>query len=55
MLDFYGERGVVTFRKYLKAYLAPYDIPREDLIPLLKTKDADEVRQYLKSFFQNMH
>ena len=51
MLRFYGERGVITFRKYLKAYLAPYDIPREDLLPLLKSKNPQFVREWLVPFF----
>ncbi len=54
MLKFYGERGVITFRKYLKAYLAPYDIPREDLIALLKSKDAAFIKNFLAAFFQEI-
>lgn len=51
MLAFYGERGVITFRKYLKAYLDPYDIPREDLLTLLKSKDPAFIRDWLDRFF----
>ena len=54
MLRFYGERGVITFRKYLKAYLAPYDIPREELVPLLKSKEPQFVRGWLERFFTGM-
>ncbi len=53
MLDFYGDRGVITFRKYLKAYLSPYSIPREELLPLMKSKDPQFIRQYLDAFFNS--
>ena len=48
MVSFYGERGVITFRKYLKACLAPCSIPKEEIQILLKTKDAENVRQRLE-------
>jgi tRNA-dihydrouridine synthase B len=51
MLDFYGERGVITFRKYLKAYLSPYEFPREVLLHLLKSQDPKFVREFILSFF----
>lgn len=54
MLVFYGERGVITFRKYLKAYLAPYPISREELQLILNTKDAEIVRQRLEQLFSNL-
>ncbi len=44
MLAFYGERGVITFRKYLKACLRPYDFPPERLLPLLKSTDPQFVK-----------
>ena len=55
MLSFYGERGVITFRKYLKAYLAPYHLPKEDLTTLLKSKDAESVQQHLEKVFSGFH
>ena len=54
MLKFYGERGIITFRKYLKAYLVSYDIPREELLLLLKSKDPQFVRGWLAQFFTGM-
>ena len=51
MLDFYGQRGVITFRKYLKAYLQAYDFPPEKLQSLLTSKDPQFVRNWLKNFF----
>ena len=47
MLDFYGKRGIITFRKYLKAYLAPYPIPRDMLLQLLKSQDPEFVRSFI--------
>jgi len=54
MLDFYGERGVITFRKYLKAYLKPYDLPRERLITLLTSKDPEFVHESLVEVFSDL-
>ena len=54
MLDFYGERGVITFRKYLKAYLKPYDLPRERRITLLTNKDPRFVHESLVALFTEL-
>lgn len=54
MLDFYGERGVITFRKYLKAYLKPYALPRQTLLPLLKSKDPNFIRINLQEIFTKL-
>ncbi|MBN2554936.1 MAG: tRNA-dihydrouridine synthase family protein [Anaerolineales bacterium] len=36
MCAFYGEmRGLTLFRKYLTRYLAPYSVPRSQILPLL--------------------
>lgn len=51
IVAYYGERGVITFRKYLKAYLAPYPIPREELLALLREKDQDVVRSEITRIF----
>jgi nifR3 family TIM-barrel protein len=54
MLDFYGERGVITFRKHLKAYLKPYGFSRERLLPVLKTHDAEVVKAAIAEFFSEI-
>ncbi len=54
MLSFYGERGIITFRKYLKAYLAPYLISKEELQLILKTQDPEIVRQRLEQLFSSL-
>jgi tRNA-dihydrouridine synthase B len=53
MIDFYGERGVITFRKFLKAYLRPYDLPSELLLSLLKSKDPDFIKSNLEDLSVN--
>jgi len=54
MLKFYGDRGVITFRKYLKAYLASYHLPQEELLTLLKSKDPDFIKGFLTAYFQEI-
>ena len=54
MVTFYGERGVITFRKYLKAYLEPYNLTREKLQPVLKSQNQAEVQNWLDAFFQHL-
>ncbi|MBG0787265.1 MAG: tRNA-dihydrouridine synthase [Anaerolineaceae bacterium] len=51
IVAYYGEPGVITFRKYLKAYLAPYPIPREELLDLLREKDQDAVHSEIIRIF----
>ena len=53
MLEFYGDPGVITFRKYLKAYLAPYELDQETTLMLLKSKDPSVIRSWLTAFFQD--
>ena len=52
MLSFYGERGVITFRKYLKAYLSPYPLPRQVLLSILKSKDPKFIENFLMTDLQ---
>ena len=53
MISFYGERGVITFRKYLKAYLSPFDLLKDSLHTLLISKDADFVHQQIDEITSN--
>jgi len=39
MLEFYGERGLIIFRKYIKSYLRPYQVYPELLHSLLICED----------------
>lgn len=54
MLNFYGERGVITFRKYLKAYMAHYDLSRKTMLVLMKSQDPDVVRNKLLEIFSRL-
>jgi nifR3 family TIM-barrel protein len=53
MLEFYGERGVVTFRKYLKAYMQPYGLPKDQLRALLTSTEPDFILETLNTFFES--
>jgi tRNA-dihydrouridine synthase B len=53
MIAFYGERGVITFRKYLKAYLQPYALPPEQLRALLTSKDPAFILKTLERYFES--
>ena len=53
MLAFYGERGVITFRKYLKGYLQPFELPKEQLHSLLTSKDPAFVLETVRSYLSN--
>ena len=53
MLVFYGERGVITFRKYLKAYLQPYHLPQEQLRALLTSKEPDFILKNMAILFES--
>jgi nifR3 family TIM-barrel protein len=53
MLEFYGERGVITFRKYLKAYLQLYALPPEQLRALLTSKDPAFILETLERYFES--
>jgi tRNA-dihydrouridine synthase B len=55
MLDFYGPRGTILFRKFLKRYLASYSIPREEMLKLLTTTDPDEIKAQVQKQFNNMN
>lgn len=54
VLAFYGDRGVITFRKYLKAYLSSYPIPRERLLSLLREKDPNAVTEEITRIFSKL-
>ncbi len=53
MLAFYGERGIITFRKYMKAVLIPCDLPSEKLLALLKSKDPEFVKEEIIQIFSS--
>ncbi len=50
MLGFYGERGVITFRKYLKAYLQTYSLSQDLLHRLLTSKEPQFVLDTVKAY-----
>ncbi len=42
MLDFYGERGLLLFRKFIKGYLRPYSLAPEAIKTLVTCENADQ-------------
>ncbi len=54
MLDFYGQRGLIQFRKFLKAYLKPYELPRQLLLDLLTSRDPSFVYQNTEKIFDTL-
>lgn len=54
MLSTFGLRSIITFRKFIKAYLKPYDLPRETLLPILKSQDPDFIVARLTSIFDRL-
>jgi hypothetical protein len=53
MLQFYGERGVIGFRKFLKAYLAHDNIPREALLSLLNSQDPSFIIRWIDDYYDH--
>jgi len=56
MLELNPENAIMPFRKYLKAYLEPYQLPKDEMRALLTTGNAetlfaliDEVHKQLKA------
>lgn len=50
-VDFFGkERGVIEFRKFLKAYLKPYSLPAEILHSILLQKSHQEVERCIEEY-----
>ena len=51
MMQLQPERGLMPFRKYLKAYLDPYGIPREQMKKLLVCSDHQELLSLMDEVF----
>ena len=51
MLKFSGPRGIISFRKFAKRYLRPYQVEHELIRSLLTTQDPDQFRQILDRIF----
>ena len=51
MIKLQPERGVMPFRKYMKAYLDPYNIPREQMKTLLTADNPASLLELLDNTF----
>lgn len=54
MIRLQPERGVMPFRKYIKAYLDPYNVPREKMKSLLTTDDPDNLLGLIDEAFLSL-
>ena len=54
MIRLQPERGVMPFRKYLKAYLDPYDLPRPELKALLTSSDPETLLGLMDETFLSL-
>ena len=56
MLDYHGpEAGMLRFRKHLKRYLTPLNIPADRMTQLLRCKNPTELRKDLRSLGLPVH
>lgn len=49
-----GERAILPFRKFLKAYLEPYDLPRATLQALLTCNEVEPLLSMIRLIFVNL-
>jgi len=54
MLDTSSENAIMPFRKYLKAYLEPYALPRETMRTLLTCSDANQLLTLINETLTNL-
>jgi len=54
MLATEPENAIMPFRKYLKAYLDPYELPRETMRALLTCGDANQLTALVKQTFKGL-
>lgn len=54
MLRLQPEKGLMPYRKYLKAYLEPYQIPREKMKALLTCQDGTILIEKIDQVFQSL-
>ncbi len=54
MLDFYGERGLLLFRKFVKGYLRPYFLAPDDLKAFVTCENIDTFRSMVNDTFEKM-
>ncbi|NLA80520.1 MAG: tRNA-dihydrouridine synthase family protein [Chloroflexi bacterium] len=54
MLEINPENAIMPFRKYLKAYLEPYNLPREEMKRLLTCSDAEQLVEMIDAVHQRL-
>jgi tRNA-dihydrouridine synthase len=53
LIDFYGPRGLVPFRKFVKRYLKPYPIPNELIHAMMLCGDYQQFIDLLNESFKS--
>jgi nifR3 family TIM-barrel protein len=51
--QFYGEYGLILFRKFAKRYLKPYPVPRETIYDLMTREGAESILELLDEIFRD--
>ncbi len=54
MLDFYGERGLLLFRKFVKGYLRPYSLAAEEIKAFVTCENIEEFTQMAEAVFEKV-
>lgn len=54
MLDINPETAIMPFRKYLKAYLEPYNLPREEMKTLLTASQAETLFELIDNVYERL-
>lgn len=54
MLDINPETAIMPFRKYLKAYLEPYNLPREEMKTLLTASQAETLFELIDKVYERL-
>ncbi len=54
MLEFYGERGLLLFRKFVKGYLRPYSLPAGIVKSLVTCENAGSFMSMVDAIFESL-
>lgn len=54
MLDVNPENAIMPFRKYLKAYLEPYNLPRDEMKTLLTTREPERLYALIDAVYERL-
>ena len=55
MLDFYGDRGLIMFRKFIKSYLRPYGLAHSKILALVTCKEIPTAKKMMQELFKEIN